>query len=504
MLPSDSSLRRNHLAQNSFAMLHGDSMKISGCLFALALAASTLLAPAARAEEGPYVPETHPLVLQKLAQWQDWKFGFMIHWGPYSQWGVVESWSICSEDVPWCARPPGISYVDYKKKYQQLPTTFNPTRFDPAQWAQAAKDAGMRYVVFTTKHHDGFSMFDTRQTDYRITAADVPFHTNPNANIAKAVFDAFRAQGFGIGAYFSKADWHSPDYWSPQWATPTRNTNYDTRKYPQLWQRFVEFTHKQIGELTSQYGRIDILWLDAGWVNPQPHPHALAGSDEMPWPQDIDMPGLAALARKNQPGLIIVDRDVGGAYEDYRTPEQQIPDHALPYPWETCMTMGKSWSYKPNDTYKPARELVHLLVDIVAKGGNFLLNVGPDATGQLPEPALQRMHDIGTWMKVNGSAIYASHAIAPYSEGKLRYTQMKDGSVNAIYLADAGETLPPATITLKSLQPAPGAQLQLLGANAAPTWKREGDTTVVAIPQAARTQVAGAYAWTIHLSAMAR
>jgi alpha-L-fucosidase len=239
-------------------------------------------------------------------------------------------------------------------------------------------------------------------------------------------------------------------------------------------------------------------------VNPHSHPNALAGSDEVPWPQDIDMPGLATLARRNQPGLIVVDRAVGGKYEDYRTPEQQIPDRALPYPWETCMTMGDSWSYKPNDTYKSARELVHLLVDIVAKGGNFLLNVGPDGTGQLPAIALQRMHDIGAWMKVNAGAIYASHVIAPYVEGKLRFTQMQDGSVNAIYLADENEMLPPVTLTLKSLQPAPDAQVQLLGANTPLTWKREGGVSIIAIPQTARQQVAGAYAWTIHLSAIRR
>jgi alpha-L-fucosidase len=463
-----------------------------------------LLPFAARADQGPYVPETDPLVLKKLAAWQDWKFGFMLHWGPYSQWGVVESWSICSEDLPWCARPPGVSYVDYKKKYEQLPTTFNPTRFDPDAWARAAKDAGMRYVVFTTKHHDGFSMFDTKQTDYRITAPDVPFHSNPRANIAKAVFDAFRAQGFGIGAYFSKADWHNRDYWAPEWATPTRNNNYDTRKYPARWKRFVDFTHRQVGELTSQYGPIDILWLDAGWVNPYSHAHALAYSDEVPWPQDIDMPGLAAMARRNQPGLIVVDRAVGGKYEDYRTPEQQVPARPLPYPWETCMTMGDSWSYKPNDRYKSARTLVHILVDVVAKGGNFLLNVGPDATGQLPAPALERMHDIGAWMKVNASAIYASHPIAPYAEGKLRFTQLADGSVNVIYLADEGETLPPATITLKGLQPAPGATIELLGTRATLTLRHEHGATIIDVPPAEGRRLAGAYAWTIRLSAVER
>ena len=189
-----------------------------------------------------YVPVTDPLVKAKLAQWSDWKFGLILHWGIYSVLGIVESWTLCSED--WIRRPAGVGYVEWKRRYEQLRTRFNPVRFDPAQWAEAAHAAGMRYLVFTTKHHDGFCMFDTAQTAYRVTAPDVPYHATPRANIAKAVFDAFRRRGFGIGAYFSKADWHHPDYWSPLWATPDRNNNYDVRKYPEMWQRFVDFTSR--------------------------------------------------------------------------------------------------------------------------------------------------------------------------------------------------------------------------------------------------------------------
>ena len=463
-------------------------------------------APLAAQEHGPgdYVPETDPAVVRKLEQWQDWKFGFMMHWGPYSQWGVVESWSICSEDVDWCRRPDGIGYVDYVHKYEQLPTTFNPVKFDPARWADIASAAGMKYVVFTTKHHDGFSMFDTKQTDYRITATNVPFHDNPRANIVREVFDAFRARGFGIGAYFSKPDWHSDDYWAPEWATPNRHTNYDTRKHPERWQRFVKFTHAQIGELTSQYGPLDILWLDGGWVrNRDTMDDAAGGTAGVPWPQDIDMPGLAALARRNQPGLIVVDRAVGGRYENYRTPEQKIPDEPLPYPWETCMTLGDSWSYVPNDRYKPARTVVHMLVDVVAKGGNYLLNVGPDANGELPPVAVERLRDIGAWVQVNGKAIYGSRAVAPYSDGKLRYTRLRDGTVYAIYLADEGERSLPSTLTIRGTAPAADAPVRVLGSDATLMWHREGDTTVVSIPAALRRKMAGAYAWSIELPAAA-
>lgn len=457
--------------------------------------------PAEQPDDG-YISETDPRVVRKLAQWSDWKFGLILHWGTYSQLGIVESWSICSEDQPWCKRPDGVSYVEWKRRYEQLPKTFNPVRFDPAQWADAAHAAGMRYVVFTTKHHDGFCMFDTATTDYRITAPDVPFHTNPKANVTKALFDAFRKRDFGIGAYFSKADWHTPDYWSPRWATPTRNNNYDVRKYPAMWKRFVEFTHRQIDEITSQYGRIDLMWLDAGWVNPQVHPDAKAYGMEVPWAQDIDMPRLAATARRNQPGIILVNRAEGGPYENYRTPEQAVPKHPLPYPWETCMTMGDSWSWNPRDTYKSPRELVHTLVEIVAKGGNLLLGIGPQGNGELPAIALERLRAIGAWMQINGSAIHASRAIAPYEEGKFRFTQLEDGSVNAIWLAGTDERMPPASIELHSFQPKTNAHVQVLGVPEPVTWRPQGSGCRIELSETVRHRLASAPAWTLRIPAV--
>lgn len=449
------------------------------------------------AQDEAYVRETDPLVLKKLDEWQDRKFGLLMHWGAYSQWGIVESWSICSEDVDWCRRPKGSSYVDYVKKYEELPKTFNPVNFDPQKWAQAAKAVGMKYVVFTTKHHDGFSMFDTKYTDYKITADNVPFHTNPKADVTKAIFDSFRGEGFGIGAYFSKPDWHHDDYWAPEWATPDRNVNYDTRKYPERWQRFRDFTFNQISELTTRYGTIDILWLDGGWVRPKPYPgEPIAGSGRVPWPQDIDMPRIAAMVRKNQPGIIIVDRDVHGSFENYRTPEQKVPDKPLPFPWETCITMATSWSYVPDDVYKPSRELIHLLVDVVSKGGNLLLNVGPSPTGELPPQAYERMRDIGAWLKVNGDAIYKTRPIAPYKSGRFRLTSLSDGTVFAIYLADENESEPPATINVKELGVAPASKVMLLGTKALLAVKENS----IEIPANVRRELRGQPAWTFKIS----
>jgi alpha-L-fucosidase len=415
-----------------------------------------------------------PWLEKRLAWFQDLKFGFMMHWAPYSLWGCVESWPLVPEDKfgrpddlkAWTDR--GRDMEQFTRDYWALPKAFNPTKLDPRKWAAAAGGAGMKYVVFTTKHHDGFCMFDTKLSDYRITAPDVPFHSNVRSNVVKEVFNAFRKKDFAIGAYFSKADWHSPDYWDPSIPAQTRNPNYDTAAKPEKWKRFVDYTHGQIEELMTGYGPIDILWLDAGQVRPPQ--------------QDIQMPRLAAMARSHQPGLIVVDRTVTGPYENYRTPEQEVPDKPLPYTWETCMTMGDQWSFKPNDNYKSTHRLIHLLVDIVGKGGNFLLNVGPQPDGQLPAAAVQRMNEMGDWMHVNGEAIYGTRPIAPYKEGNVVFTR-KGRNAYAIYLtAKEGEEMP-ANIAFSGLRPVPGSKVQLLGVRKPMLWQTDATgLTTVAVP----------------------
>ena len=380
-------------------------------------------------------PETDPAILKAIDEWQDKQFGFFMHWGIYAQAQVVESWSVCNEE--WIDRG-GKPYNEYKDWYFNLAKDFNPTQFNPKKWAEAAQRGGMKYIVFTTKHHDGFCMYDTKETDYKITNKNFPFGKKDGRDITKEVVKAFRDRNFSIGLYFSKADWHNQDYWSPLWATPDRNVNYNIEKHKDLWQNFCNFTYNQIKELTHNYGKIDILWLDGGWIRPswsvQP------GSEEETWLgaykriQDIDMPKIAKMARENNNSMIIVDRSVGGKYENYRTPEQAIPDTPLDYPWETCMTMGESWSYSSKDNYKSTNTLIHLLVDVVCKGGNFLLNVGPDEKGNLPAAAVARMDSIGSWLQTNGKAIYSTRPISPYKQDGICFTQSKDGQIHAIIL----------------------------------------------------------------------
>jgi alpha-L-fucosidase len=391
-----------------------------------------------------YTLPADKLVQAKLSQWGKIKFGLLMHWGTYSQWGVVESWSLCPEDEGWTVRkgPYAKDWFSYKQAYENLQTTFNPIKFNPEKWALAAKNAGMKYVVFTTKHHDGFNMFDTKQSDYKITGTNSPFANNPKANVAKEIFNAFRDQGFMTGAYFSKPDWNTPDYWWKYFPPKDRNVSYDPKKYPEKWESFKKFTYNQIEELMSDYGKIDILWLDGGWVRPfSSVDTSVEWQRTIKHNQDIDMGNIARMARTHQPGLLVVDRTVHGEYENYVTPEQQVPATYLPYPWESCMTLGNSWSYVPNDEYKTSRKVIHLLTEIVSKNGNLLLNIGPAPDGEWDPNAYARLEDIGKWIQVNGEAIYDAEADAALpGQGKWVFTKKQD-CIYAIYQLAAKEAI---------------------------------------------------------------
>jgi beta-glucosidase len=417
-----------------------------------------------------YTPPREADVRAHLDQWQALKFGMIIHWGLYAVPGIVESWSICSEDEDWIPRDSTMDYNAYKQWYWNLNKEFNPRQFDPDQWAASAKKAGMKYVVFTTKHHDGFAMYDTKYSDYSV--AKGLFADHPKADVAKYVFEAFRNQNMMIGAYFSKPDWHSQDYWWSRYATPDRHVNYTIDNHPQRWNDFKQFVYNQIDEITSSYGKIDILWLDGGWVRAPK--------------EDIGMDNIARMARRNQPGLIIVDRTVTGEYENYRTPEKMIPEKQLPYPWETCMPLSKDWGFVPGAIFKSPDVIISTLIEVVAKGGSLLLGVGPTPEGVIEPEVVRILDEIGQWLKANGEAIYNTRNTPIYHDGNVWFTVSKDKLTTYAIVRPDGPV--PATVSWHGNLPAKGSKMILLADKSVVKYKISGDSVIITVPKSMRAK----------------
>ena len=441
------------------------AIRLSVWLLGIAFSLSIMAQENVHAQSETYQWPSDALVVQNLHSWQDLKFGVLLHWGLYSVPGIVESWSICDED--WITRDTTRTYQQYMDWYFSLADEFNPTQFNPVQWADVCSEAGMRYMIFTTKHHDGFCMFDSNETDF--TIARHAFRNDDRRDVLKHVLDAYRNRNFVVGTYFSKPDWHSQDYWWDVYGKKGRNVNYSTKQHPDRWSRFKQFTYCQLDEILSRYGKVDILWLDGGWV----------------WPgnrgQDIDMPRIAQMARSHQPGIIIVDRTIHGPYENYQTPERTIPETQLDYPWESCIPLSDDWGYVRNPRWKSAGKVIATLVEVVAKGGNLVLGIGPTPEGTIQPDVVERLKKIGRWLRLNGKAIYGTCPTNHYHEGNLWFTASKDGKSHyAIYLPKEEEPMP-LSITWSNNIPRKGARLLATGIKMTTTVK--GNRATVFLPK---------------------
>lgn len=360
--------------------------------------------------QGDMYPESG-MLRQRLEWFEDLKFGVIFHYGLYAEAGIVESWQLSEKDE-W-AREKNPYRKDIKQlqlDYWQLITKFNPTNFDARKWAKVCKEAGINYCIFTTKHHDGFSLFNTQESEFKIGGKLSPF----KRDIAAEVFTAFRDAGLAVGAYYSKADWYSPFYWLDDGQPKGRNASYDPQSHPEIWQRYVAFVHRQIQEITHNYGKLDLLWLDAGWC----------GSGK----ENLTMDKLAEIARQKQEDLIIVDRMMGGRHENYVTPERKIPDFAeIPTrTWESNIPIGEDWGYVPTDSFKSSKELIEILVEVVSKGGNLLLGVGPTPTGEITAEEQKILAEMGEWLAIYGEGIYETRAQPKKSDNHWWFTYSKD------------------------------------------------------------------------------
>jgi alpha-L-fucosidase len=314
----------------------------------------------------------------RMDWWRDARFGMFVHFGLYSvlagKWGA----QVTPGSSEWIMKDLNIP----SKQYEQTMQHFNPTGFDARNWVVAAKNAGMKYIVVTAKHHDGFCLFDSKMTSYDVMST--PF----KRDLVKELANAAHALGMKFGIYYSLLDWHHPDYAPRRDAGEDRAGDGDYGKY------FLNYALPQVRELLSNYGRVDILWIDGGWDHP-----AAEGADQ-----------IIATARSLQPSIIINNRaQVPG---DFFTPEQdmsKLPAPGSPGDWELCLTMNDSWGYKATDqNWKSGTTLVRDLVETTRRGGNLLLNVGPTATGIFPAASTQRLTSIGRWLRYNGESIYGA------------------------------------------------------------------------------------------------
>ena len=386
-----------------------------------------------------YIPPTSPEVLEQLEWFRDQKFGLMVHWGLYNQIGIKEGWALVDNDWTKWQFKPGTSNREVKEMYAKLPRGFFPLRFDPDEWAEIAENAGFRYLIFTTKHHDGFCMWDTATTDYKVTGSDVPWRTEKHADITKALFNAFRKRNMGISAYYSRADFNCPYYWEEGYGMKDgaeRVPSYDPAEKPEKWKKFQEFVYAQLKELVTGYGRIDCLWYDGGCDG------VLLG-----------LPEMTEELRKIQPHMLgVIRTSKGGPCQDFITPELVIPNTYVDTPWEACAVMGKpvleygkdhvSFGFTYGQDYMSAREVAHLLLDVVAKGGNLALNIPAQPDGRLPYKAVRSLEVFGEWMKVFSTAIHGTREAAPYRYDNFAYTRSKDGKkINVFCLYEEGERI---------------------------------------------------------------
>jgi alpha-L-fucosidase len=411
-----------------------------------------IFASAAHAQQ----PESKADRDKRMGWWRDDTFGMFIHWGAYSVLAGEYKGQEVKDIGEWIMERFKIPIPEYEQYVKQ----FNPQQFNAKEWVRVAKGAGVKYIVITSKHHDGFCLWDSKVSEY-----DIMDFAPYKKDILKELSVACKEAGIKFCLYYSIMDWHHPDANAKQFQ-PRPTLNPDWGSYRE------NYLKPQLAELIKNYDPA-VLWFDGEWVAEWTEPQGKQ---------------LYAFLRGLKPDLIINNRVGKGrkgmngmnAYEDaagdFGTPEQEIIEGTSEYDWESCMTMNDTWGFKKNDhNWKSATTLIHNLIDIAAKGGNYLLNIGPKADGTIPPESVERLAEMGKWLKINGEAIYTTNSLKKYKQGdSLRFTAGKDGKViYAIVLKRAGQ------ININNMTATKSTTITMLGIEKPLTWKQEKDGSIL-------------------------
>jgi alpha-L-fucosidase len=414
-----------------------------------------------------YLQESTEAFDQRMEWWRDAGFGMFIHWGPYAVPAGIHKGESVKGIGEWIMHRGQIPVAEYEEYSRQ----FNPTQYDAREWVRIAKDAGMKYIVITSKHHDGFCLWDSKVTDY-----DVMDFAPIKRDLLAELKTACDEQDMILGFYHSIMDWHHPDAQAPHYP------NYNTRdkENPNFPQYYTDYLKPQVRELVKNYDPA-ILWFDGEWIPEYTHEQGLEMYNFVrSLKPDIVINNRVDKGRKGMQGM----NDDKMAYAgDFGTPEQEILEGTSDFLWESCMTMNDSWGYKSEDhNWKSTETLIHNIVDIAAKGGNYLLNVGPTAEGLIPEPSVERLAGIGKWMKVNGEIMYGSRAMENYQENdQLYYIASKDGATTYLVATE----WPGESLSFQKVQLPTEAKVELLGYDELLNWKQgEDGLTTIEIPAA--------------------
>jgi len=397
-----------------------------------------------------YLKETKLEKDQRLQWWRDATFGMFVHWGVYSiPAGIYKAKSIDGIGE-WIMEKAKIPIPEYEMFAKQ----FNPEKFDAKEWVRIAKQAGVKYIVITSKHHDGFCLWDSKVTNYDIVDFS-PF----KRDILKELTLACKEEGIRICFYHSILDWHEPD-------AKSKDYPHQQTVLPDFSRYREEYLKPQLAELIKN-NHPDLLWFDGEWI-PE-------------WTEEQGRE-LYNYLRRLKPSLIINNRVGKGrngmqgmskykdAVGDFGTPEQEILVGTSESDWESCMTMNDTWGFKTNDhNWKSAQMLIHNLIDISAKGGNYLLNVGPTSEGLIPQPSVERLRETGKWLKINGEAIYGTKSIKQYKEGEdIKFTTSKD----ARYIYAILTKIEGGEVRLTTILPGKDSRIYMLGQKQPLSWRR--------------------------------